>query len=800
MAQMYSPGGRTTGDFGQHTRWPGRQRARNVMTQTGGALFESQLPTHAVDYPQQLFANEYMNNPYATGPGTNSFGGYSQQASPDVQMDNPYSRVPGANHGIHRGGQDGFGFGSDSNPFAAQSQQHIFPDEQVDDQHQYAIPSYAEHDVQMDSSFATNSNANPLAVRTTQIPSYDIQGGGYQNYATAAGGGPGTQVGAAFAMGPRATRFTQFGNQAPDAETDGQHASSSSESSHFAQHLIPYVQTNDQDAIDSGSNSFSVHKNTYSDGYTNNQSSTSSEAPIKREHSDDDYDPGDIAIEDDVEEETSQQPGKKRKINKNGRMRKTREPRGHLRRWDEDDVSRALMGIVWACGENGVVIPFAQAAKIVDQDCTSGALQQAILKMHDKMNKDGAQLPKIKMNWPKKPSAGGNSIIRDNGKVPRKKPTLTQATQCNIVSFSARQRNTLSAAGEATQEDRVLPINGSCSGQSGSADIKYVRADEMPSSPRKLLDLPPSTPAQHRGSPVCPPAPLHPKAPRPAMVDSSTVTTPNQRFLSNNASSSSPNFAQQCTTGFTPQQDLSSSANLRNLRFQRGRSNTTQLGPLAAFNADFEQRINSAGLAQQSTSSSMRLDTAMSRNATSSNDFTKLHSPMSGGFETGGSSQDFVHFPSTESSFYVGEFFRPSDPYSAIDGPSPGLRPAFTPGRRDSVFGSATQLASSSQGSTGPMNRSAREAQNAFQDRLEAATAEGPTTPMPSRAMRAYHSLQHPRQQLCLGLHTLENPFGGTFGDARGGLLSPTHPLRRGMDDPFEIPSITDEVMDFENV
>ncbi|KAL5376420.1 hypothetical protein DPSP01_010530 [Paraphaeosphaeria sporulosa] len=792
------------GGFGhQHTRWSGSQRAISVMPQSGGGLYESQLPPQTVDnsasYTQQCFPNEQTSNPYTSAPG-----GYGQQHSPDVQLNNPYFTIYGENGGIQTGGQDRFGFSSESSASTTQHQQHNFLEEHVVDLAQHARTSDAQRGQHMDSSFVTNPDANPFAGRAPHTSSYDTQGGGSHQYAINSGAGRGMQKGGSFAMRPGANQFTQFGSQTPDANMSGQYAGSSNEyeNSHVAQQLTPYVQTNYRDAIDFGSNSLSSHNNiTNSEAYTNDQSSAISEVPIKREHSDDEYVPGDVAIDDAVDEDTSQQPGKKRKINKNGRVRKVREPRGHLRRWDESDVSRALMGIVWACGENGVVIPFAQAAKIVDQDCTSGALQQAILKMHDKMNRDGAQLPRIKMNWPKKPSAAGKSIIRDNGKVPRKKPTLTQATQCTIVSLPAQPRDTISAAGEAPQQDLVLPMDVSYSGQSASADVRHERADEMPSSPRQLSDLPPSTPAQHHGSPICPPAPRHPTVPRRVVVDASTggAAMPNRRFLLNDASSSSSNFAQQRATGLNLQQGLSSPEGLRDRHLQQGRVNTTQLGPLAAFNAEFEQHSTSASLAQLSASSNMGLDMATPRNATSSDDIKMLHSPMSGGSQADDNPQDVSKFHDMQSSFFMGELFPPSGS-SSINDLSPGLRPPFTPGRRDSAFGSSAQSASSSQGSTGHMNRSTRDAQHAFQSRMEAAAAERPMTSMPSRTKRTYYSLQQPRQQLSLGLDTLSNPFGGTFGDASGGPFPPTHPSGGDIDDPFGLPSTTDEVTDFESI
>lgn len=714
-------------------------------------------------------------------------------------MNNPYSAISGTNGDMQMAGR--YSFGSGSSPFTAQAQQHIFSEEQAGDPHQYAMTSDTVYGVQMGRPFPMNQGTNPFATRAQQTSSYDTQGGGYQQYTMASGGDRVAQLGNSSAIDPGANQSTQFGNYSPDAHMGGQYAVSSSDNSHFAQQPALYVETNNQDTIASGSNSFSSHNIPCSEGYSNNQSSASSEVPVKRELSDDDFIPGDAAIDDDVDDETSQQPDKKRKINKNGRVRKIREPRGHLRRWDESDVSRALMGIVWACGENGVVIPFAQAAKLVDQDCTSGALQQAILKMHDKMNADGAQLPKMKMNWPKKPSVGGKAIIRDNGKVPRKKPTLTQATQCNIVSLPARPRDTSSATSDAAQQYLVLPMGESRSGQSASAGVKHEPAHEMISPPQKISDLPPSMPVQSCRSPVCPPAPRHPVAPHPALVNSSMgAATLNQRLPSKDAPSSLPNFAQQRATGFTQQQSLNAPMNLQNKRLQQGHNNNAQLGPSATFNADFEQRNNPGGLAQRSSSSNMRLNTSMSHSAAPSIDFTMFHSPMSGSFQASGNPKDVSNFADMRSPFSMSESSYLLGPHSSLDDQSPGLGPAFDPSRRDSAFGSGAQSVSSSQGSNGPMKRSARESQQAFQASLEAAAAEPPMTSTPSQTMQAYLSLQQPRQQLSIGLDTLANPFGGTLGDAFGGPFSPIHQSDREMDDPFGPWSTADVGKKFDDI
>jgi hypothetical protein len=123
------------------------------------------------------------------------------------------------------------------------------------------------------------------------------------------------------------------------------------------------------------------------------------------------------------------------KLNKDGQPRKSRAPRAPLRRWDENDLTKALIGIVWACGEAGLQIPFNQAAQLIDDTCTASALQQAILKLHAQMLKERKQLPKIKMHWPKKGGTRSDVVFRDAGKVPRRKPTMRQGGQILIITL-----------------------------------------------------------------------------------------------------------------------------------------------------------------------------------------------------------------------------------------------------------------------------------------------------------------------------------------------------------------------------
>jgi hypothetical protein len=129
-------------------------------------------------------------------------------------------------------------------------------------------------------------------------------------------------------------------------------------------------------------------------------------------------------------------------LNKNGKPRKSRQKRAPLIRWDDHDIALAMIGIVWACGEAGVQIPFAQAAQVVETSCTASALQQAILKIKDRLVLQGDQIPKLRMGWPSKRTSPTNTNVvpRDFSKVSRRKPTLQQSEQSLIVTLKCAYR------------------------------------------------------------------------------------------------------------------------------------------------------------------------------------------------------------------------------------------------------------------------------------------------------------------------------------------------------------------------
>ncbi|KAJ6281963.1 hypothetical protein J3E71DRAFT_399649 [Bipolaris maydis] len=101
-------------------------------------------------------------------------------------------------------------------------------------------------------------------------------------------------------------------------------------------------------------------------------------------------------------------PSKATKINKDGAPRKPRQPRPKLLKWTDNDWKNAVLGIVWACGEKGIQIPFEQAAQVVGKNCTASALQQAVLKLRGKQVADGNRIPTLKMAWTRKNRSGSS--------------------------------------------------------------------------------------------------------------------------------------------------------------------------------------------------------------------------------------------------------------------------------------------------------------------------------------------------------------------------------------------------------
>jgi hypothetical protein len=135
------------------------------------------------------------------------------------------------------------------------------------------------------------------------------------------------------------------------------------------------------------------------------------------------------------------------KLNKDGCPRKPREPRPKLLKWDDNDWKMVALALVWSCGENDISIPFEQAAQIVGENVSAGALQQALLKLRCKMIELGYQIPPLRMAWTRKnkSTAAADSSVdtktqqTPNGTPkrlpPRRKPTRFAGNQSLLITL-----------------------------------------------------------------------------------------------------------------------------------------------------------------------------------------------------------------------------------------------------------------------------------------------------------------------------------------------------------------------------
>jgi hypothetical protein len=173
-------------------------------------------------------------------------------------------------------------------------------------------------------------------------------------------------------------------------------------------------------------------------------------------------------------------PSKVPKLNKDGIPRKPRQPRPKLLKWDDNDWKNVALGLVWACGENGIQIPFDQASQVVSDSCTAGALQQALLKLRGKQIAEGFQIPSLRMAWTRKNKNGASSTSSANTKtqqgtdkhlLPKKKPTRFVGTQTKMVvlrraykdadrlhiAFPHNLKNAQQMAAETQQQTLLTP-------------------------------------------------------------------------------------------------------------------------------------------------------------------------------------------------------------------------------------------------------------------------------------------------------------------------------------------------------
>jgi hypothetical protein len=121
--------------------------------------------------------------------------------------------------------------------------------------------------------------------------------------------------------------------------------------------------------------------------------------------------------------------GETKQITKSGQLRKQRDPRPKLMKWTDNDWKQAVLAIVHACGQDGIPIPFDKAARVVNENVTGGAFQQALLKLRQKLIAEGHDIPPLKMSWTKKDNSSLPVPLSDkttNGKVDSKTDTKAE--------------------------------------------------------------------------------------------------------------------------------------------------------------------------------------------------------------------------------------------------------------------------------------------------------------------------------------------------------------------------------------
>jgi hypothetical protein len=177
---------------------------------------------------------------------------------------------------------------------------------------------------------------------------------------------------------------------------------------------------------------------------------------------------------DDESDEDYIDEGKTPKTRKDGTSRKPRKPRAKLLKWDDSDWKQLVLGIVWACGEAGLSIPFGQAAQLVHGKCSASALQQAILKLRMKQNAAGEQIPPLRMAWTRNKTGNDQLSSPPNGQprpmIARRKPTRHEESQTMMFTFKRAY----------VEEDRALlpfPYQYDPEGLFNS-DVKMGAADE----------------------------------------------------------------------------------------------------------------------------------------------------------------------------------------------------------------------------------------------------------------------------------------------------------------------------------
>jgi hypothetical protein len=195
-------------------------------------------------------------------------------------------------------------------------------------------------------------------------------------------------------------------------------------------------------------------------------------------------------------------PSKVPKLNKDGIPRKPRQPRPKLLKWDDNDWKNVALGLVWACGENGIQIPFDQASQVVSESCTAGALQQALLKLRGKQIAEGFQIPSLRMAWTRKNKNATSSVSNANSS--KSQDASSGTHKKNSTRFEGNQSKvvTLKYAYTGANRPHVAQPNtpGRASVLASMCERAPIASPLLP-SPKHGYDIPvhyPTTPTRPR--------------------------------------------------------------------------------------------------------------------------------------------------------------------------------------------------------------------------------------------------------------------------------------------------------------
>ncbi|KAF2263872.1 hypothetical protein CC78DRAFT_580988 [Lojkania enalia] len=132
---------------------------------------------------------------------------------------------------------------------------------------------------------------------------------------------------------------------------------------------------------------------------------------------------------------------KTKKTKKSGQPRKKRDPRPKLLKWTDNDWKLACLGIVYACGEAAIPIPFDRAASVINPNCTASALQQALLKLKSKQEELGHHIPNLKMSWTRKAGSAVNPLppFKTSGKQVKMTDQSVQVNICTLKTVTFDQ-------------------------------------------------------------------------------------------------------------------------------------------------------------------------------------------------------------------------------------------------------------------------------------------------------------------------------------------------------------------------